>query len=97
MAGQIRVTPEELITMSQRYQTEESKVEEQIGNLDKMIAELEGMWEGAASQAFSDQYQSLRPSFVDMQRLLSDISTQLASTAKSLEDADAQIANQIRG
>ncbi|MGA9289756.1 MAG: WXG100 family type VII secretion target [Anaerobacillus sp.] len=97
MAGQIRVTPEELMTMAQRYQTEESKVEEQIGNLDNMIGELESMWEGASSQAFSDQYQSLRPSFVDMQRLLADISTQLQSTAKSLEDADAQIANQIRG
>jgi uncharacterized protein YukE len=32
-----------------------------------------------------------------MQQLLEDISSQLNSTAKALEDADAQIANQIRG
>jgi WXG100 family type VII secretion target len=55
------------------------------------------MWEGESSRAFSEQYQTLRPSFIQMQQLLDDISAQLNSTAKALEDADQQIASQIRG
>jgi len=97
MAGIIRVTPEELISMSNRYANEGSQVGEQVTRLDQMIQELESIWEGQSSQAFSEQYQSLRPSFLKMQQLLEDISSQLNSTAKTLEDADAQIANQIRG
>ena len=97
MAGIIRVTPEELISMSNRYASEGSQVGEQVTRLDQMIQELESIWEGQSSQAFSEQYQSLRPSFLKMQQLLEDISSQLNSTAKALEDADAQIANQIRG
>ncbi|CAN7152457.1 MULTISPECIES: WXG100 family type VII secretion target [Bacillaceae] len=97
MSGIIRVTPAELISMSNRYTSESSQVGEQISRLDNMISELEGMWEGESSRAFGEQYQTLRPSFLQMQQLLEDISMQLTSTAKSLEDADAQIANQIRG
>ncbi|WP_257347609.1 WXG100 family type VII secretion target [Pseudalkalibacillus decolorationis] len=97
MSGIIRVTPAELSSMSNRYTSESSQVGEQISRLDNMIQELEGMWEGESSRAFSEQYQSLRPSFLQMQQLLEDISIQLNSTAKSLEDADTQIANQIRG
>ncbi|AYV69411.1 MULTISPECIES: WXG100 family type VII secretion target [Niallia] len=97
MSGIIRVTPEELVGMADRYSSEGSQVGDQISRLDNMIQELETMWEGQSSRAFSEQYQSLRPSFVDMQQLLEEISSQLKSTAKALEDADAQIANQIRG
>ena len=97
MAGVIRVTPEELVGMSNRYNGESSQVADQITRLDSMIRELEGAWEGEASRAFGEQYQSLRPSFVQMQQLLDDISVQLSKTARALEDADNQIASQIRG
>ncbi|PLR96521.1 WXG100 family type VII secretion target [Bacillus sp. T33-2] len=97
MSGIIRVTPAELVSMSQRYNSESSQVGDQIVRLDNMISDLEGMWEGEASRAFSEQYTSLRPSFIQMQQLLQDISAQLNNTAKALEDADTQIANQIRG
>jgi WXG100 family type VII secretion target len=97
MSGIIRVTPAELINMSNRYSSESSQVGEQVSRLDTMISELEGMWEGESSRAFSDQYQTLRPSFIQMQQLLDDIATQLTSTSRALEDADQQIASQIRG
>ena len=97
MSGIIRVTPAELEAMAGRYTDESNQVEDQINRLDKMIEELQGMWEGESSRAFAEQYSTLRPSFVDMQRLLQDVSTQLKNTATALADADRQIASQIRG
>lgn len=97
MSGIIRVTPAELEAMSNRYSSESAQVEEQISRLDSMIQELQSMWEGESSRAFAEQYDSLRPSFVDMGRLLQDVSTQLKNTAHALDDADRQIASQIRG
>ncbi len=97
MSGIIRVTPAELVDMSGRYSNESSQVGDQISRLNTMISQLEGMWEGEASRAFSQQYESLKPSFLQMQQLLEDISTQLNNTSRALEDADNQIASQIRG
>ncbi|MBU5594874.1 WXG100 family type VII secretion target [Amphibacillus sp. MSJ-3] len=97
MSGMIRVTPEELVNMSNRYSNESSQVGEQITRLDNMIQELESIWEGQASRAFSEQYETLRPSFTEMQQLLEDISIQLNSSARALEEADQQVASQIRG
>ncbi|MBH0162756.1 MULTISPECIES: WXG100 family type VII secretion target [Fictibacillus] len=97
MSGIIRVTPAELVDMSGRYSNESSQVGEQVSRLNAMISQLEGMWEGEASRAFSQQYEALKPSFLQMQQLLEDISAQLNNTSKALEDADNQIASQIRG
>ncbi len=97
MSGIIRVTPAELESMSGRYNEESGQVGEQIVRLNSMIKQLEDAWEGEASRAFSQQYEELKPSFQQMQKLLEDIAGQLSSTAKALEDADKQIASQIRG
>jgi WXG100 family type VII secretion target len=97
MSGIIRVTPAELEAMSARYNNESGQVEEQLVRLDDMIDQLQAMWEGESSRAFADQYVSLRPAIVDMQRLLNEVSVQLKSTAHALQDADSQIASQIRG
>ncbi|WLR42819.1 WXG100 family type VII secretion target [Bacillus carboniphilus] len=97
MSGVIKVTPQELEAMSTRYQDESNSVGEQISRLNSMISELQDMWEGEASRAFAHQYEELRPSIEQMQELLADVSRQLSSTGKALEDADAQIASQIRG
>ncbi|WP_071461379.1 WXG100 family type VII secretion target [Bacillus massilinigeriensis] len=97
MAGNIRVTPQELEAMSGRYAQEANEVELQVGRLNGMIQHLEGVWEGEASRAFADQYEALKPSILDMRRLLEDISQQLKKTSNALQEADAQIASQIRG
>lgn len=97
MSGIIRVTPAELDSMANRYTSESNQVGDQITRLNSMIGELESVWEGEASRAFSEQYDALKPSFVQMQHLLEDISRQLKSTARALADADNQIASQIRG
>ena len=96
MSGLIRVTPAELESMSSRYSKESRETEEQITRLNQMIQELQGVWEGESSKAFAEQYELLRPSFVEMQNLLADIATQLSAAGRALEDADRQIAGQIR-
>lgn len=97
MAGQIRLTPEELRSYAAKYGQESSNTGELIGRLDGMINQLEQVWEGASSRAFKDQYERLRPSFQQMRQLLEDIDRQLAQTANVLEETDQRIAGQING
>lgn len=97
MSGQIRVTPAELYSTANQYANESGMVTEQVSRLNGLIEHLNSIWEGASSQAFANQYEELKPSFLKMAELLQDVSTQLNSTGKVLEDTDQQIANQIRG
>ncbi|MDA1476268.1 WXG100 family type VII secretion target [Bacillus changyiensis] len=98
MSGIIRVTPAELRSMAGRYAKESEAVHSQVEQrLDQMIKQLEDMWEGESSRAFAAQYQELRPSFIKMADLLSDVSKQLSQTATTLENTDKDIASQIRG
>ncbi|MDA7028033.1 WXG100 family type VII secretion target [Bacillus sp. CLL-7-23] len=98
MSGIIRVTPAELRSMAGRYSKESEAVHSQVEQrLDQMIKQLEDMWEGESSRAFASQYQELRPSFIKMADLLSDVSKQLSQTANTLENTDKEIASQIRG
>lgn len=97
MSGHIRVTPAELVDMANRYGQKGVQVNDVIQELDSMSNQLQDMWEGASSEAFRAQYEELRPSFMKMVNLLEDINKQLNSTAQALEDADRNIASQIRG
>lgn len=56
MSGLIRVTPEELRAMAKQYGVESQEVMNQVDRLNRMISDLKGMWEGASSEAFADQY-----------------------------------------
>nr|3ZBH_A Chain A, Esxa [Geobacillus thermodenitrificans]3ZBH_B Chain B, Esxa [Geobacillus thermodenitrificans]3ZBH_C Chain C, Esxa [Geobacillus thermodenitrificans]3ZBH_D Chain D, Esxa [Geobacillus thermodenitrificans]3ZBH_E Chain E, Esxa [Geobacillus thermodenitrificans]3ZBH_F Chain F, Esxa [Geobacillus thermodenitrificans]3ZBH_G Chain G, Esxa [Geobacillus thermodenitrificans]3ZBH_H Chain H, Esxa [Geobacillus thermodenitrificans] len=97
MAGVIRLTPEELRGVARQYNVESSNVTELIARLDQMSHTLQGIWEGASSEAFIQQYQELRPSFEKMAVLLNEVGQQLHNSATILEDTDQQIASQIRG
>lgn len=97
MAGLIRVTPEELRAMAKQYGVESQEVLNQVDRLNRMISDLKSMWEGASSEAFADQYEQLKPSFIKMSDLLQDVNQQLDQTANTLESTDQDIANQIRG
>ncbi|WP_026693086.1 WXG100 family type VII secretion target [Peribacillus kribbensis] len=97
MAGNIRLTPEELRGVARQYNTESGNVTDLVTRLDNMSSHLQEIWEGASSQAFAQQYQQLRPSFEKMATLLDEVAQQLASSANVLEDTDQQIASQING
>ncbi|TGB03457.1 WXG100 family type VII secretion target [Halobacillus salinus] len=97
MAGNIRLTPDELREFARQYNNESANVQDLIGRLDGMSGQLQEIWEGASSEAFAAQYQELRPSFEKMTTLLAEVSQQLSNSANTLEETDQNIAGQIRG
>jgi|SRR5690625_52929 len=97
MSGNIRLNPDELEEYSVRYNDESGRVHDMNLRLNDLIQELEGVWEGGASEAFVAQYAELQPSFQNMEVLLEDIARQLRSSADTLRQTDANIASQIRG
>lgn len=96
MAGQIRITPDQMRSRANEYRVEAENVQGVIGRMDRLLAQLRGEWEGAASRAYDARFQELRPNFVQAKELIEEIARALDGTAAALEQTDAQIAAGLR-
>ena len=66
-----------------------------IDKMQNLINVLQDEWEGQASQQFAAQFDSLKPSFLDMKQLIDDIGAQLDGTANAIEQLDQNIAQKF--
>ena len=92
MAGQIRITPDQMRSRANEYRREAENVQSVIGRMDSLLNQLQGEWEGASSRAYASRFQELRPGFVQAKELVDEIARALDNTASTLEETDAQIA-----
>lgn len=97
MAGQIRITPEDMRGRAGEYSVEAQNFQEVIAKMQQLLDQLQTEWEGASSAAFADRFESLKPGFQNTQELIEEIASQLMTTAESLESLDADLASKIRG
>ena len=88
MANQIRTTPDELRQRSAEYRRESEIIAQTISSLDNLISRLQGEFEGQAAQAFQQQYQEIRPSYVRGQEMTEALSQQTAQMAQNFESLD---------
>ena len=96
MAGQIRMTPEQMRQRANEVRVQGENFQDVINRMQQKINELQTEWEGQASRAFAEQFDRLKPAFNDMRRLIDDIGGQLDATANSVEQLDQDIANRFR-
>lgn len=97
MAGQIRITPDEMRTRSGEYTRQGETFQEVIGTMQNLLSQLQSEWEGAASASFEERFNDLMPTFTTTKELIDEIATNLMTTANALEELDADIASKIRG
>ena len=96
MAGQIRISPDQMRGRASEYRGQADAVNDVITKMDNLLKNLQTEWEGDASAAYDEKYNQLRPGFVSAVNLINDIAQSLDSTAQSLEETDAAIAGQFR-
>lgn len=97
MAGQIRITPDQMRSRAEEYRVQATNVEDVINAMDNLLNALQSEWEGESSAAFEERFTELRPGFVAAKELIDEIAAALDATASDIEDLDTQIAGQFRG
>lgn len=93
----IHITPELARTRAGEYQQQAENIASIITDLDTLISELQEEFTGKASTAFADEYERLRPGFVQAQELAENLSTNLNTIADNFEEQDTSMANQLQG
>lgn len=96
MAGQIRITPDQMRSRANEYRVEAENVQGVINKMDSLLNRLQGEWEGESSRAYASRFQELRPGFVRARGLIDEIARALDNTAATLEETDARIAAGLR-
>lgn len=96
MAGQIRITPEQMNQRAAQYRTQADTVNGVINQMDRLLVQLQTEWEGAASQAYADRFQQLKPGFQKAEALIREIAASLDTSAKKLLETDQALANGYR-
>ncbi|PAD20688.1 WXG100 family type VII secretion target [Terribacillus saccharophilus] len=88
MAGQIRMTPEQLQSHAKKYGTSSSQLDQILSDLSTLQEQLRSEWEGRAFDRFDDQFVQLRPKVQEFSQLMLDIQQQLEKTAQAVQEQD---------
>ncbi len=96
MAGQIRITPDQMRSRAGEYRAQANTVQEVISKMDTLLNTLQGEWEGQASQAYAQRFSELRPGFVKAEDLINEIAQSLDAAAQTLETSDQNVATGFR-
>lgn len=97
MSGQIRITPDVMRQRAGQYRNEAEEVNGVIMRMDNLLNNLQGEWEGQASQSYAQRYAELKPGFQKAEELINEIAAALDSVAMQLEQTDSSIAGAFRG
>ncbi len=95
MANQIRITPDQMRERAGQYRNEADNVNGVISSMDTLLSNLQGEWEGAASESYAARYAELKPGFQKAEELIREIASALDSTASIVETTDSDIAAQF--
>lgn len=88
MAGQIRMSPEELKARAKVYGQGSDQVQDVLNKLTNLQDQLRGEWEGRAFERFDDQFRELTPKVENFSQLLQEIQVQLEKTAQAMQEQD---------
>lgn len=98
MAGGIKVTPEQLQTLSGNVQRGSGDIDGTLSSLSGQISPLvAGDWGGAASQQFDALWTKWQRSAKDLNSALQGISHLLGRAGSAYAEAESSIASSFRG
>jgi WXG100 family type VII secretion target len=87
-----RVTPTELMTLSQQVQGTAGQIESELGTLRSRVLPISGTWQGPAQDRFQLLYDEWSRSAQGLQQALAGISQLLSRAGQGYDETERSIA-----
>lgn len=98
MAGQIRITPQELRDGSDYLAQRREECMEALNAIKQRVDEVTSNWEGAAQNSFVQTFEELYKQISEaLPQTVEGIESMLDGAAQAMEDADESIAQAFNG
>ena len=94
--SQIRLNAEGLSQAATSLRNQGNDLEGLIGQMQSVINSLPDSWEGAAANAYVEQFAGLKPGLDQTRELVETIAKQIEQTLAAAQELDANIAGQFR-
>jgi WXG100 family type VII secretion target len=89
---QIRVETDQLIDISNRLHQYRDEFNTLVQAMNDQINIIPDVWAGHAADSFVDQWEGLKPTFVQVEELIDTIGIQTAEVVAAMEELDTNIA-----
>lgn len=99
MTGNLRVTPEKLISMSQQFQTSDNNVNNLTRNMMDIVSQLNSTWAGDAATGYYTKLKGLQGDMDKLHKMIQEHTTDLqemARTYQAAEQANVQTASALK-
>lgn len=96
MSNMIKMSHEEIISISKTYTEASSTIDDTLGKLKQAQSQLASVWEGESFMAFEEQFTLLEPKVQQFSNLMLDVNKQLTDIANTIADTDAQLGNIVK-
>jgi WXG100 family type VII secretion target len=93
----IKVTSEDLQTLSSQVMGGSNSIQEQLSQLKSQVNSIEGSWQGSASAQFQDLYAEWDRSAAGLKDALDGISTLLGHASTSYQGTENAVASSFHG
>jgi WXG100 family type VII secretion target len=92
-----RVTPAELMSLSQQVNGTAGQIESELGTLRSRVVPISGTWAGQAQDRFQALYDDWNRNAQGLQQALAGISQLLSQAGQGYDDAERRIATSFAG
>lgn len=91
----IKMEPEEMSAKASQLNQKGAEFHEVVTDMGQLVTQLCGAWDGAASDAFADQFARLKPEFQKTETLIQDLAQQVRDICRIIVATDDDIAKRI--
>lgn len=99
MTGNLRVTPEKLISVSSQFQTSNTNVNNLTQNMMDIVNQLSSTWAGEAAMGYYNKLKGLQQDMQKLHRMIQEHTTDLQDMARvyqTAEQANIQTASALK-
>jgi early secretory antigenic target protein ESAT-6 len=88
MTGTTKVSPAEVLTLSEDIKTKSGQIEGHLGDLDRKVAALKANWDGEAKEAYERAQREWSVQITEMNALLARVSGKLVEISNDYGATD---------
>lgn len=99
MTGNLRVTPEKMISVAAQFSQSDSTVNGLTNNMMDIVTQLNSTWAGEAATAYYTKLKGLEGDMQKLHRMIQEHATDLQDMAKTYQEAEKanlQTANELK-
>lgn len=99
MTGNLRVTPEKLISVSSQFQTSDTNVNNLTQNMLDIVSQLSSTWAGDAATGYYNKLKGLQQDMQKLHKMIQEHTTDLQEMARAYqaaEQANVQTASALK-